>query len=449
MEIRYRWERNHYYMLISADCVAADSYQLRMLEENQIYGLLKVRAQQINGQTELCYHITGRQLTGQRFGGVYLTESYIKRLMAEINKTASALEEYLLDTDFLLLDPSYLYRETQSGNYLFVWFPYRTGETERSFQTLTEYFLPRIDHKDKEAVALGYGVYKEATEENIHPAVLKRLLWEAEPQENSKNAGLQEENSKFSNAEDSEKEMQEKERQRILDEFYSEEEETPVSYGVWGGIAGVALLCILVFLFWHFRLFSLFQLVLFLLILLFLSVAGSLFYIFMIRKRKDSSPANSQKNTRFSDPGNDYVNSDPSIPVSCKPEKKEQNISESLTVLLQEPDFSFPLLTGVGKNAGKIFTLEKEQTLIGKWAASADIFLDVPTVSRIHARILQEGDKYYAVDLNSRNGTLINGVPLDPEEKYLLKNNDIISFAKEDFRYTFPDSRPLNTDSEN
>ena len=84
--------------------------------------------------------------------------------------------------------------------------------------------------------------------------------------------------------------------------------------------------------------------------------------------------------------------------------------------------------------------------------AACKVFFYYSTVkrpSRIHARILQEGDKYYAVDLNSRNGTLINGVPLDPEEKYLLKNNDIISFAKEDFRYTFPDSRPLNTDSEN
>ena len=450
MEVCYKRNRGLSHLILTEDPqMAGQHYQKAIFLENTIPGLLSCKIQRLNGEESFCYDITGCQSLKNLFEKEKLTRKDLEDILQSWLNLWEILEEYLLDTDFLLLDPSYLYRETQSGNYLFVWFPYRTGETERSFQTLTEYFLPRIDHKDKEAVALGYGVYKEATEENIHPAVLKRLLWEADPQENSKNAGLQEENSKFSNAEDSEKEMQEKERQRILDEFYSEEEENPVSYGVWGGIAGVALLCILVFLFWHFRLFSLFQLVFFLLILLFLSVAGSLFYIFMIRKRKDSSPANSQKNTRFSDPGSDYVNSDPSIPVSCKPEKKEQNISESLTVLLQEPDFSFPLLTGVGKNAGKIFTLEKEQTLIGKWAASADIFLDVPTVSRIHARILQEGDKYYAVDLNSRNGTLINGVPLDPEEKYLLKNNDIISFAKEDFRYTFPDSRPLNTDSEN
>ena len=133
------------------------------------------------------------------------------------------LGEYLLDTDFLLLDPSYLYRETQSGNYRFVWFPYRIREKWKDFQALTEYFLPRIDHKDKEAVALGYGVYKEAVEENIRPAVVKELLWEANPRKNPEDTALSEEDSDFSHMEDPEKEAREKERQKILDEFYSEE----------------------------------------------------------------------------------------------------------------------------------------------------------------------------------------------------------------------------------
>ena len=139
-------------------------------------------------------------------------------------------------------------------------------------------------------------------------------------------------------------------------------------------------------------------------------------------------------------------------PVSSDPgngEKEENRVSESLTAVLKETELSAPFLSGLGTNAGKIFSLEKEQTLIGKWAASADICLDAPTVSRIHARILREGDNCYAVDLNSKNGTLINGIPLDPEEKNLLQDSDIICFAKEEFRYSSPHSRPLNDRPEN
>lgn len=82
--------------------------------------------------------------------------------------------------------------------------------------------------------------------------------------------------------------------------------------------------------------------------------------------------------------------------------------------------------------------LKKNSLLVGKWSDSADIFLDEATVSRIHAKILREGMNCYVVDLNSKNGTRINGVSLAPEERKLLKNNDIIAFAKEEFRYTTP-----------
>ena len=453
MEVSYKRNRGFSYLILNEDSqIAGQHYQKAIFLENTIPGLLSCKIQRLNGEEFFCYDITGCQSLKNLFEKEKFAREDLEEILQSWLNLWEILGEYLLDTDFLLLDPSYLYRETQSGNYRFIWFPYRIREKGKDFQALTEYFLPRIDHKDKGAVALGYGVYKEAAEENIRPAVVKKLLWEADPRESPTDTVLQEESPNFSHMEDSEKEAREKERQKILDEFYSEEEENPVSYGIWGGIAGIFLLCALVFLFWHFRLFSLFQLMLFLIVFLFFSGLGIFVYIFLIRKKKNPSPPVLEKNTNSPDPGelSFFPHSPTPFPSKLqKGEQKEKIISEPLTVLLKEPETSVPLLTGLGNNAGKVFSLEKEQTLIGKWAASADIYLDVPTVSRIHARILHEGDHYYAVDLNSKNGTLINGIPLDPEEKFLLKDNDIISFAKEDFRYTFPHSQPLNPRSEN
>ena len=135
--------------------------------------------------------------------------------------------------------------------------------------------------------------------ENLHLAVIKNLLWESKPQEKSENIYLQKDSSDFSQVEDPEKEAEKKERQRILDEFYSEEEENPVSYGIFGGIGGIFLVCILVFLFWHFRLFSPFHLFFFLIIFLFLSGLGILLYIFLVRKKKKTSLVASSKNLRL------------------------------------------------------------------------------------------------------------------------------------------------------
>lgn len=452
MEVSYKRNRGFSYLILTGDPqTAGQHYQKAIFLENTIPGLLPCKIQRLNGEESFCYDITGCQSLKNLFEKEKLSRKDLEEILQSWLNLWEILGEYLLDTDFLLLDPSYLYRETQTGNYRFVWFPYRLREKGNTFQTLTEYFLPRIDHKDKGAVALGYGVYKEATGENIHPAVIKNLLWESKPQEKSENIYLQRESSDFSQVEDLKKKAEE-ERQRILDEFYSEEEEKPASYGIFGGIGGIFLVCILVFLFWHFRLFSSFHLFLFLIIFLFLSGLGIFLYIFLVKKKKKTSPAASSKSLQAHGSDDFSLKSHTPESVSFDPgqyEKEENTVSESRTMVLKEPEPSAPFLTGMGKNAGKIFSLEKEQTLIGKWAASADIYLDAPTVSRIHARILREGDNCYAVDLNSKNGTLINGIPLDPEGKNLLQDSDIISFAKEDFRYSCPQSRPLNDRSEN
>ncbi len=56
-----------------------------------------------------------------------------------------------------------------------------------------------------------------------------------------------------------------------------------------------------------------------------------------------------------------------------------------------------------------------------------DIVIDDMSISREHAQILKDGDDYYLEDLQSRNGTLLNGhVILDATP---LVNGDLISFG--------------------
>ena len=64
-----------------------------------------------------------------------------------------------------------------------------------------------------------------------------------------------------------------------------------------------------------------------------------------------------------------------------------------------------------------------------------DVQVNRDTVSQMHARILREGDSYYIEDLNSTNGTYVNGQPLSYTEKRKLKPMDFIHFA--DVSYMF------------
>lgn len=71
--------------------------------------------------------------------------------------------------------------------------------------------------------------------------------------------------------------------------------------------------------------------------------------------------------------------------------------------------------------------------MIGKLKTKADICLEEEGISRIHARIQKEGEKYYLCDMNSTNGTFINGRRLGVNEKVPLHVSDEIAFAKTEY----------------
>lgn len=73
---------------------------------------------------------------------------------------------------------------------------------------------------------------------------------------------------------------------------------------------------------------------------------------------------------------------------------------------LETPTFTLSVLKGI--TGGKIITLEPgTTTTIGRMGA--DIEIDDPEASRIHAEIHHDGEKLTVKDLNSSNGTFAGG----------------------------------------
>ena len=60
-----------------------------------------------------------------------------------------------------------------------------------------------------------------------------------------------------------------------------------------------------------------------------------------------------------------------------------------------------------GTSAGKLFPLG-DSAVLGRHP-DCDVVLDVGAVSRQHARITKSGEDYLVEDLQSRNGTFLNG----------------------------------------
>lgn len=84
-------------------------------------------------------------------------------------------------------------------------------------------------------------------------------------------------------------------------------------------------------------------------------------------------------------------------------------------------------------NGNKIgeFGLDKEVMTIGR-KDDNDIRIDNLAVSGHHAKLLTLFDDSFLEDLDSTNGTLVNGQPIN---KYPLKNGDVITIGKHELRY--------------
>jgi predicted component of type VI protein secretion system len=67
-----------------------------------------------------------------------------------------------------------------------------------------------------------------------------------------------------------------------------------------------------------------------------------------------------------------------------------------------------------------------------------DLVLESITVSRQHALLLRDEAGLLLFDLESTNGTLLNGVPVRPDEPVRLANGDVIQFGEVVVRYAAP-----------
>lgn len=89
----------------------------------------------------------------------------------------------------------------------------------------------------------------------------------------------------------------------------------------------------------------------------------------------------------------------------------------------------------VAVNGGQTIVIYKPEFIVGRNRETCDYAIEHKSVGRAHASIKCENEKYYLVDLDSRNGTYINGTRLISNKHYELTENDVVVFANTGFHF--------------
>lgn len=85
-----------------------------------------------------------------------------------------------------------------------------------------------------------------------------------------------------------------------------------------------------------------------------------------------------------------------------------------------------------GVEPGKKFQLDRDSAVIGR-SGECDVSLDVAAVSRRHANVTRAGGRFYVEDLESRNGTLVNGQKIVGRTP--LRDGDRILVCDQEFSF--------------
>ena len=495
MRTEYKRDMNHNYLIVYGENeINTDSYQVRMLAGNVIPSLLKCRIQGMDGRFLIYFDITSKQAVNVLYEEKKMGVEDLRLIFGGFVKVMEDAAEYLINPGQFIMSPEYIYTDIEKRQIYFCMMHGYEKDIKEQFQLLTEYILPKIDHQDQDAVILGYGVYKRAMEDSFHLEHIKEELYKTQSSDvngekkEKINAKKTEQEMEFAEEETFPEDNENR------NEFVREGEDSkePGRLNPVGVIVPAAVLicglaaAILKGYLPHVEMETILGVIV-------IAIAGIMLGLRIIKTKKvlhlpeqtyasgetvrhiekiRNMPSWNKTEKKTSGKRSGWKEAEGKVSEQKWEDRLYENLSQTVernqqtnqsqpvngqkmsdcgqktskssrihmdygeTVVLSAGTVSGPASL-VSKEPGELATiyLNEDLTVIGKLETACDAVISLPTVSRIHAKIRKKEENYFLSDMNSRNGTSVNGRLLRPDEEYQLEPEDEVDFAQA--RYIF------------
>lgn len=489
---------NHYLVLHDQETEVLNSYQTKMLNENEITGMLSCHVEHIDDEVMFFYNVTSRQslseITSDRMIGTGLLKTILEALLDALR----GLGEYLLPPEGLLLSPDCIFADSMLKDIRFCYFPGREDDFSAGLKSFSEFLLPKLDHDDRDAVMLGYSFYQACVNDTLTGERFAQMLYSGPVSESGCAHELPDNfadcrTNEPREEEESDVSEEERRRQQILDDFFSDddtEEADPeagkkrVYYGITIALSAAVTIILVLAGFRDIGIGSG--------ILMFAgAVLAGRWKDKISDKRDGTDDRKGKREAGAADSGQmEYeVSSNWQEPGCFYSREKQRESRREEETPLRMPDYlvrhysvsetdsdektgnsggvhrggrfdedidaaragdgETVLLSAVGKGDGRVrarlinlddrtepaHLLTKDEYRVGKSQIASDIVLNSEAVSRLHAKLIWEDDHYCLRDMRSKNATFINETMIDAGEDIALKDGDCCRFADLVYRY--------------
>lgn len=429
MQITFRRNGLKNYMVIRNDRNETAGLHEKMIIRNQISHLARMTPQSIDGYSYYYYDIQGKVSLDALFEGRSMTKEEMAALLHGLSEFLFELERYLLSPDEVLFAPEAVWVTPDTLDPSFIYVPGLIKDDLYGIRALAEFLTEHTDSSDREAAAMAYEYLAMVETGSIRPEIPHGI-----------SPGEQEMGCKredIPGIPDGDRwDIKEGISEEMKPFFEDTEEERPglnrrkLSYILIGAVmllAGIYILLVLCPEIFPFYLNDEEYMTAGVVIaIIFAIVLAAVMYMSTGRKTETKEEPESEEPIYepYEDAGEDELDH--------MEYEREKDVDDEKTTLLKRPVFSgaprsSPSLT---YDSGRRIMIGRFPFMLGKMKNRVDEVVEGAGVSRIHAMLKEQDGRYFLSDLNSLNGTLLNGRMLDANETAEIHDGDVITLAE-------------------
>ena len=433
--LRTEQELYHTYLVLEPEeNPVKENYTVHILQNNTLNFFLPFQLRSRDGVSSYYYDVPSDESLKKQLEKGF-REEQLENFAAGLVNALDEVEDYLLDENDLFLNPSGIFM-TESGEYRFIYCPGYHMDFSTQLQNLAALFLKYVDYTCAGAVQHVYNFYHMTCRENTSIKNLREFkLKFGEDMGSRKKAGSSPtpDVKETSDSGMENKPSEDKEMFSRTDAFQNpyeksseeknsglgEAEENKNSLG-WtlaaacGAEAGIGAVVVKLL-----NVPVVAGAIAVGMIIAITAVALLGFFFFSRQKKQEDD---------FWKP-EDYV-----PPFFAAERGADTGENDGKTTVLSSKMPGIRLRSKDPRIWGDLYILNFP-AVIGKETADTCGKIDLPTVSRRHARIERMGDTFYLTDLRSSNGTYINGEMIEPLSSVGLHSGDSVIFS--DVEFTF------------
>ena len=344
-------------------------YQYCILSRGGIRGLLSCNLRYINDVASLYYDISSKQNVAQLFTGRPISREWVKDFLWSMQQLRQELGRFLLDTHNVLWHPEHIFQDLDNSQFSYLYIPYYEGEG--SFGEFLDFLVEHVDYDDEVLVDCVYNMY-EKLERNGEVYLQNQIFEDAKVLNQLPSGNITEQTETASDVGGEETKAMTAQEGAMPVRRQREEKK---------GLRSI--------------------------------IEG---------RRQKNRELREEYRLDMQRAMSGYAVAEE---LSFDAEESGRKI-----YIEEKQDESTPVHRLYTSEDRLVTELRRPSVILGKKKGEAEVVLEDPSVSRIHARITKEGECFYLEDLNSTNGTFKNGLRLQPYEKKKLQSGDEVKLGR-------------------